>query len=216
MRYQHLLLIGSDGVVQHHRILVLIWGREVVLEKKSKSGLTFSNNANICWLRTFGFILGQIPGAVWGTCVHLVPQRDSAGPCLRTPIHLWEMWCENLPWKGHGDHRERAPGWHTDKQLVLINKQTQHCTNAALSHIYTLFIHKACKDTNKFNLAIGCCHGHSDSFVVLPCRHAVWSCAQSSSSKDAQPKTEGYKRRVSLTCHRLQCNTEVQKLAWLM
>lgn len=46
--------------------------------------------------------------------------------------------------------------------------------------------------------------------VVLPCRHAVGSRAQSSSSKDTQPKTEVYKWRISFTSHRLQHNTEVK------
>lgn len=113
------------------------------------------------------------------------------------------MWCENLPWKGHGVHRETAPGWHTDQQAVWVSKHTQQWINA-----HTPFIHTA--------LLLTILTIFSNSFVVLPCRHAVWSSAQSSPSKDAQPKAEGYKRRVSLTCHRLQWNAEVHKLARLM
>lgn len=37
---QHLLLVGSDGVVQHHGVLVLVRGREVVLEGGRQAGVS--------------------------------------------------------------------------------------------------------------------------------------------------------------------------------
>lgn len=63
----------------------------------------------------------MLPDAVWGTSALPVPQLDSAGPCLQTPIHPWETWCESLPWRVHGGHREMAPSCQTDE--TTINKK---------------------------------------------------------------------------------------------
>lgn len=112
--YQHLLLVGSDGVVQHHRILVLIWRREVVLERKKQEMSSYLQLQNNMLVPHSGLVL------LWGKYL------------MQFEGHAY-AWCHNSIQQVHvGEHpfvsRRRDAKIPLEKGVEAVEKRLQAVT----------------------------------------------------------------------------------------